>query len=205
MTFVPNENVIQLNCRYLWDSQECQNTLYAYFAGGWTYNDMYDTAAYLGNYIHNSFLPLQNYTLQLTGVVAQRLQYPTDLQASWVPSSTAIGGVGQDPAPNSVSIAVSLKTGYSGRSYHGRNYWMGLCDSQTIGNKVHPTVISNILAAYNGLIAGFLGDLAFPLVVYSRIGEGQPRTLGLASAITVATVANDIIDSQRRRLPGRGR
>jgi hypothetical protein len=45
----------------------------------------------------------------------------------------------------------------------------------------------------------------YNLVVLSRISEGVPRDLALAQAVTGILTTDLFIDSQRRRLTGRGR
>jgi len=41
-------------------------------------------------------------------------------------------------------------------------------------------------------------------VVVSRFHDNAPRTAGVVSFINAATVVDATVDSQRRRLPGRG-
>jgi hypothetical protein len=45
----------------------------------------------------------------------------------------------------------------------------------------------------------------YNLVVLSRISEGVPRDLALAQTVTGILTTDLFIDSQRRRLTGRGR
>lgn len=205
MTFVPNDKVAQLSAHYIWNGQEVMNTIYVATAAEMTPVDLQNATIYVGQYLQNTMLDYQNNTLRLVDVMGQRLAGSSDIQYTWIPTGSAVGLITSPGCSNNVSIAVTFKTGFSGRSYQGRNFWLGMSENDTTNNQVNAGVITNILTAYNGLIAGLEADTTAEMVVYSRINNGTPRTLGLATKILTATVANDIIDSQRRRLPGRGR
>jgi len=106
---------------------------------------------------------------------------------------TKVGGA----APANVAAVISWKTGLSGRSYHGRSYFSGWVISdflQSILTSAQVTALSN---------------LAQSLITYAGV-------VGCATDFVVASIKNlsltpingyvidNIGDSQRRRLPGRG-
>lgn len=102
--------------------------------------------------------------------------------------------------PANVTLAVKFLTGLAGRSNRGRQYWIGLAESQVAGDFVLPTPGAAIAAAYNtlktNLTAGTNGDLA----VLSRYHNGAPRTIGVATLVTAIGTTDLRVDTQRRRL-----
>lgn len=118
----------------------------------------------------------------------------------------ALGGVASEAAPNNVCIAVSFRTGVAGRSFRGRNYISGIPNSTININVLSGTFGVDITDAYNLLL---VGGGALPAnwvwVVTSYFTGGAPRAVGLTTPIMQAILTDTVVDSQRRRLPGRGK
>lgn len=99
-------------------------------------------------------------------------------------------------APGNVTHTASFRTDLVGRKYRGRNYLPGLHDGQTNDDD---TITSDRLIRAAAWVARWLVGLP---------GDWQ---LGVASSVTGLTrqvqtiVFENIIDSMRKRLPGRGR
>ena len=104
--------------------------------------------------------------------------------------------------PNNVTIAIKWTTGYRGRSYRGRTYHPALYENMVDGNTINSGSGALIVAAYYALI-GAIASANYELCVYSRWSDHNSRPIGLATVITNATM-DSTVDSQRRRLPGRG-
>lgn len=117
------------------------------------------------------------------------------------------GGVSGGGAPNNVSFCVSFKSGLAGRSGNGRNFLPGIPLQYLSGNLVNEEPLANLLAAYNPLVAGGEGVLPadWKWVVISRQAAGVKRPVGIPFGVVSAVATDNIVDSQRRRLPGRGR
>jgi len=110
-------------------------------------------------------------------------------------------------AENAISLNTALvvthRTPKRGRAFRGRTYIVGLGVSQVIneGNAASGAVTGAVTHFEEFLTpASFHG--AIP-VVASRQEAGVVRTTGVATAI-VSYSADSKLDSQRRRLPGRG-
>jgi hypothetical protein len=73
------------------------------------------------------------------------------------------------------------------------------------GNTLNAGYASDFVIAYNDLLPGgvFEPD-GWRWVVLSRYTAGAPRAAGVAFAVTRALFTDLTVDSQRRRLPGRG-
>jgi len=103
--------------------------------------------------------------------------------------------------PNHCTVAMTLRTGLSGRRNRGRIYHVGLRADfleSTDKNIIVPGSLATLVAGYEELIdPSTFTDTGVGLAVWSRLGN---------SGRAVEAVASDgVMDSQRRRLPRRGR
>jgi len=104
--------------------------------------------------------------------------------------------------PLNVTAAVSWGTPLRGRSFRGRTYVVGLRAGQVSGNQLTSQARLDLIDQYADLVSA-IGTAGFTLVVVSKYSNKAPRTTGIATAITSVNVNIDL-DSQRRRLAGRG-
>jgi len=107
------------------------------------------------------------------------------------------GGRVQDGLPGNVAFCVSLKTALSGRQFRGRKYFCGLGEGDVTGNLFDATQAGQILTGCTDLMNA-LNVSGSPLSVFS------PTGLTLVP-VTSVTAVDFFVDSQRRRLTGRGR
>jgi len=109
--------------------------------------------------------------------------------------------------PSNVALAVKHNTLKRGRSYRGRNYLMGIpIAAQVNGDADTITVayVSDYLLDYGILVTDLNAfDSDGYLCVASKFHNGNPRTLGEITPVVSFSI-NDQLDSQRRRLRGRG-
>lgn len=115
-------------------------------------------------------------------------------------SMNNFGAVTGNPLPNNVTLAISLRTGYAGRAYRGRVFHVGLAESMVSINDVVAPWNADIPAAYYNLIGIAAGD-DFTWGVASYFLDGQPRQFGIITPITNCVLVDNIVDTQRRRLP----
>lgn len=97
--------------------------------------------------------------------------------------------------PGNVAYAVSWRTGQSGRSFRGRSYLCNLAETDCSGD----TITSGLLALVVDFAQTFLLSRVggkFDPAVGSRVLQGSTKII---SYVLEAT-----LDSQRRRLAGRG-
>jgi len=118
------------------------------------------------------------------------------------------GGSAGVAIPSSNSIAIKKSTDTLGRSGRGRWYWpLGSSDSLGVTNDtVNPTAIAryiNALTLFQSGVQGLPTPVEMGIVSY-RSG-GALRAEGLFSQIVSWSVTDSTVDSQRRRLTGRGR
>lgn len=205
MAFIPVPDVAQVNLRYTLAGQQVENTLYFLFPSTPGSADLLDLATYCRGWRDVSLKPIQGSHCLLREVYAVSLTSATAPTATYVESPAEPGDYTGTPLPNNVTIAVSFRTEGRGRSSRGRNFALGLTEtalSSTLGQTVQSTYEADLIAAYQELIDTPPTDLTW--VVVSRYTDGAPRTTGIYIPITSVILTDTTIDSQRRRLPGRG-
>lgn len=107
--------------------------------------------------------------------------------------------------PGNVSLAIARKSIYAGRSKRGRIYLVGLSEAFVTGNTVDSTFIADHVGFLNGLDE-YLADAAVPFLssIVSRINVGGITPTGTSTLIFRWEAVDGNVDSQRRRLAGRG-
>jgi hypothetical protein len=211
MPFVPVPATIQVDVIYLLDNQRVENTLYFEKGDGWGLGEIEAFLFDLYSYIASDLLPALSEAIQLIELIARLLDTASSLTASYVPATPPTGEVAGDPAPNNVTYTISFKTGLAGRSFRGRNYVAGLPDAAVIGNTINGSTRTALLAFYSGLTALAASNGATWVVVsrYSGVdpttGDPIPRVTGVTTPVSSVGTFDTTVDSQRRRLPGRGR
>jgi len=113
------------------------------------------------------------------------------------------GDNSSEMAPMNVTVAVKLVTGLRGRSFRGRIFVVGLTKTSMNGDTLTGDAVNNWKGIYESLLAEKIeaGDPGWCVV--SRWQNLLPRAEGLATPI-VSVEVDPTVDSQRRRLLGRG-
>lgn len=210
MPFVPVLNTVLVEIRMLLDSQRVENTLY--FSSGSPPSS--PAMATLGNNIIAWWLeniaPITSTGVVVREVVVTDLTSDIGPQVTVVPATPLAGLVADETLPNNVSIAVSFRTEQRGRSFRGRNYFVGLTDGFVNGNNVLSTFVDDLVAAYDLLnTTPFAPTWTWSVVsrfsgVDPVTDQPIPRATGVITPITTVLVTDFTVDTQRRRLPGRG-
>lgn len=203
MAFIPVPNVAQLEAVYSQAGQIVENTFYYQAPGSMDTGDVEELgAAWLGEWSTNlkAYIPSETTLINikvtdLTTAVSPVVNYSTGLPI--------IGTRGGGLLPTNVSLAFTRRTALRGRSYRGRIYWPGLIEADVTVNVVAPTFVSTVIAGLQNMNAVTTSLGVWESVVVSRWSEGNPRGTGVFTPI-VNWTCDGIVDSQRRRLTGRG-
>lgn len=203
MAFIATENVAQVELRFFAAGQQVENTLYFYNPDGVGLAGLIDITDQVGEWWDLHIQPLQG-----GGVTVLEI-YGTDLTAQDAATYTNLekegmtGGATATPIlPGNATICVSFRTVGRGRSARGRNYFIGLTEGVVTENTVGSVTVSAIEDAYNALITHVTPPWQW--IVLSRYHNGAPRAEGLIQPVIAALCVDPYVDSQRRRLTGRG-
>lgn len=203
MGFVPFDNrTMELTARYLYDGQQVENVFHVRSSTVAGITEMTAAAAAYKSWWTDHGKPISPTTLALQSILVKTLSTPIDPGIEYTTGLPEAGTSSGAQLPNNATLAVKWITAFRGRSYRGRTYHLGLMETQVVGNTVDPGALGIIKAVYQGLLDG-LTAAGIPLVVGSKIGAKVERFVGLSTPV-VALQIDPIVDSQRRRLPGRG-
>lgn len=205
MAYIPVPDVAQLELIMSWDTQRIENVLHYTKAGGYQLDDLGILAEAL----------ITAWGLGPRGSMSSAVTLlevrATDLSAQNGPAVTITTGlplaglITSTPSlPNNVAIVMTKRTPLRGRSFRGRLYHPGLVEGEVVNNQVVSGRVTGLLNSYNSLIE--ITDIESDvnqMVVVSRYANNAPRVTGVATPVFNFTT-DGMIDSMRRRLPGRG-
>lgn len=210
MPFIPVANTVLAEIRMTADLQQVENTLYFEFPAAPTLASMQTLADDLQAWWIASYAGQIWSGVELREITLTDLTSSSGPQLTQVPPSGTLGDLSNPPLPTSVTLTVSFRTALRGRSFRGRNYVVGLVESQTTSaNEIDSTTIAAWASTYTDLFA-VAADAGVTWVVVSRFsgvdGSGNPipRAAGVTTPVTTVVIVDNVVDSQRRRLPGRG-
>lgn len=205
MEFIPAPGVAQVEIRQRLFGQEVENVMYFKFDGATIPTPRLQTLALaVGNQWSVGILLLQSFEVSLREIYVTDLTTVTSPTYSYVFAPPGVGGSVANSEPGGTTLSCSFKTAVRGRSGRGRNYFIGVPRTQVVGNQVLSGFADAVTTAYNGFVGADNVDTDFTWCVLSRYSAGSPRPSGITFPVQSASVSNTAIDSQRRRLDGRG-
>lgn len=208
MVFVPVPNTAIVEFRYNLMLQEVENTLAFEYPAGMSQAALDALTASMASWYYYYLRPIQTNRLQMREIFAKDQSEEDGITSTNVTHAGLLGQytTGND-LPTNVTFCISFRTALAGRSYRGRNYICGMKSAMIEnGNYIYPTYRNSWISAYNHLIiSGTTPPAGWRWVIASRYHDGVRRETGVATPVTDVVVSNDTLDSQRNRLPGRGR
>jgi hypothetical protein len=205
MAFVAIANACQVTIKLLWGGSYCYSCLGFYRSDGWDVTKLQTIADLVADWWYTGLRTASTNVLSLVEV------YARDLTSESAPTYTSLyhaGAAGTGgtnvKVPQNVAFCVSFRTALRGRANRGRNYVpvtsYNYFDSP---GKVSSATAAGWVGHYQKLLAGGSYDPT-PAVwcVLSRQLNGVIQ--GRAVPIQAVVAADLNLDSQRRRLPGRG-
>lgn len=205
MAFIPTPNCAQIELMYSWSGQTCETVLHYQFSADANVTRLTALADACITLWTTNVKPLMASTLSLVSVIA------TDLENQNGPSITRAGGLPSagtqtgDCLPNNCALVITKRTANRGRSFRGRIYSPAIPEPQTANNTPTTTFVNQLVTAWSTFISVTItGPEVVPLGVISKFANNTPRAEGIFTPVTNLT-SDGVLDSQRRRLPGRGK
>lgn len=145
-------------------------------------------------------------TANLIRIKTKALDTDTSPFEDYALSPARAGTKGGALQPLNCTFAIKLASASSGRSARGRIYapTLSSADMATAYGTVTTTYANNCVAAINTLIAN-LAAAGYTLCITSKRHNNAWRATAVNYDVTTAVAVDTNVDSQRRRLPGRGR
>ena len=197
MPFVPIDRVIRVVLKFTKDTREYQNVLHVQKATPVVFSDLVVIANEAVDWWNTNYRNGANVQTCLYAVIATDMSVEGGMQYTADVSPASCGTVGSNPEPGNVTATISWRTGRTGRRYRGRTYVVGLTEP--------------VVSDFDTLVGGAITWMASSAVdwILRALGASLPPvvasfTYATAEEILSAVIEN-VVDSQRRRLPRRGR
>lgn len=216
MPFIPAENTAQVRVNQTLHDEKITNTFYVSKNSEWGTADLQALADIFISWWNDDFSDNLSVDIGLSSVSARSMQ-AEDAPGVEIGAPPLSVGLGLGPAqPGNVALVVKHTTGLTGRNRRGRTYVGGLQDTSTTGNVIEDAVRDAIVLSFGELrtrliAAGYVHVVAsfyngFTLVDFP---DGTVRKVPTPRATALLTpveayLADNQLDSQRKRLAGRG-
>lgn len=214
MVFVPCPNVVQVEMIFNSAGQPCENVYHVLLSSAPTPSSMLTLAGLFDAWDGTTLSHARSTETFLEKIIARDLSSAGAPAVEFDTSPPRVGVATGNPLPNNVTLSIEWRTGFTGRSFRGRTYHVGITDAALAPDKqgVTPTYAGAIITAYEALLTTVGTTSAQQMVVLSRFHgvdpvtkKPIPRAAGIATPITNCILADPFVDSQRRRLPNHNR
>lgn len=203
--FVPAPNTAQVSLIYTCLSQTVENVLHYLGGAPWTPTSLSALCAALANWEstqmaairHNSTGLARIEAVDLSSRFASAVEYTTGLPIT----GTGTGA----PCPNNVTVAVGKRSALRGRSFRGRIYHIGMQNTLVAGNELTSAAVVALQTRYDLLRDVAAAINTSHLAIVSRVTDGADRPGDAVVTPVTRITLDNTVDSQRRRLEGRGR
>ena len=208
MAFIPVENTAEVCMEYKQDNQFICNVFHVLFGAPPTAAQLTTLATDLVAWWNANVKAHVAANMQLWEIRAKDLTTASGVGIAHPVFGTS-GTSGSPAMPNNVTVAVKWLTGLSGRSYRGRSFITGLVEGSIVNNALEAAALTAFQNAFVALrtainVAGRQMVVASKYSGVTAAGAPIPRAAGITTVITGSNIEGTV-DSQRRRLPGRGR
>jgi len=210
MPFVPVPDTLLVEIVFEQDGQTVENTLYFTNDAEWSEGTALDWLGQLRTIVEEELMPLLHTSIKLVRLIGTLLTAIDSFSTILVVSPPVTGSVTGTVLPNNSSYTVTFNTAARGRSNRGRNYIAGLNTAAMVDGNHVTTDFRTALVSYYDVIRAAALDNGTRWVVASKFsgvdsdGHPIPRSVGVTHIVVAASTFDDVVDSQRRRLPGRG-
>lgn len=208
MPFIPVPSAILAEMVYTTPGGQAVNTLWFTNPAVHDASMLGDVASFLEGWHASDINPMQSSAVELVTIRVTSQVTATSPAIEYALTPPIVGSSGANIFPSNVTAAVTFLTAFRGRNNRGRNYVIGMTDSDVTGDAIHDAYVNAYINGYTALIADALAA-GFTWVVASRYegvtsaGKPIPRVSGQTTPVTGVKMDNTI-DSQRRRLRHRG-
>lgn len=208
LAFIPIPNTAKILVQGLYFGQQVENVFYAKQGAPYDASSLAVLADAVSTWQLDPFsLQVLPTDFEYTGVKCISMEDDSGLNIE-VPLTGDFGIALGAPLPNNVSLAIHKVSSVGGRHGKGRVYHPGLTASfMEDANTVASGYAAHICEMYRNLrdvVAAIAGG-ATVLGYAELVDGGAPLAIGVFIQILDFACKDRTVDSQRRRLPGRGR
>jgi len=203
MPFQPVEATALVELLMTLDGQKIENTLHFRRATDFTVSDLEVLAGDMVDWWTNQLAPNLSADVSLVAVKCTALHDQTGPQHITTSGLPQVGGVNSSAGPNNSAFCVSFRTDLIGRAFRGRNYVPAIPENVITISRISSTVAAAIVTAYDVLLGTSSNGNTW-VVVSRTVNKVKQSPVALTNPVTAVQAVDLVMDSQRRRLPGRG-
>jgi len=205
MAFVAAPNIVQVEIRAILDGQHVENRIYINCLHEPTAADFNNIGNALSGVVSSDWVPLLPTTWVGNEFFLRSLHTQNAIQETIpLPSGSFTGTNINAAMPNNVTLCVSLRSSFAGRSARGRLYWQALTKNQVTESTMNTADANAITAAVQAIDVAMTAN-GYDWSIVSFVSNKAPRVGGpVYFSINNVLITDFVVDSQRRRLPGRG-
>lgn len=197
MPFVPIPRVIRVVLKFTRDTRELQNVLHVQAPQAVVFADLVNIANAAVAWWNDAYRETASNVVCLISATATDMSVEGGMQYTADVSPAVCGIQALSPTSANVTGTISWRTGRTGRRYRGRTYAVGFQEVDVSNlDTMSGALVSGLASASVDWILRALG-VNLPPVVASFTYQTAEQILG--------AVIENVVDSQRRRLPRRGR
>jgi len=203
MAFIPVSEAAKAAIAFSMTAQRVLITLTFRLTASYDLTNLADLALKLHQWYTTYLKGNLSGAIALTDIVCTAIHSATAPQHTRIVSPSEAGTAGASSLGLGEAMVVTLRTPLRGRNYRGRTYLPGVGGLyRTDPGNISTTGTSQIIAAMAKLIDPLVMG-SHIMVVPSRFTNNAPRVNGIANPVTALSM-DTFVDSQRRRLIGRG-
>lgn len=216
MPFIPALNTARVVLHQVLHSQVVTSTFHVRKDTAWSAPELTTLAETFIDWWNDDLAPNLSINIALDKVGARDMTVADGLAVEILAPPASGGDIANPAMPGNVALAVKHVTGFAGRNRRGRTFQAGIPESSQEGNEVTTVVRGAIVSAYEALrgdmvaadqelvVASFYDGTVLELQNNGEtIKVPVPRATALLTPVLSFT-ADLNLDSQRRRLTGRG-
>jgi len=187
------------------DTRTLVNVLHWFRAAGWDLSQMLSQCIALKNWVDTYLKPCIPPQTSLVQVQARKYDPAAPLAQDYSVSPVILGTRGTVSEAANVTSTLSWRTGLAGKAYRGRIYVPGLSEADVQQNdQLSSALVALLTTAAVQLVTGVgVPNSSVPVVFHRPLPA--PKPLDNTYTPINSYVIENIVDSQRKRLPLRGR
>jgi len=196
------DRLVKAEIRFTWNGQLVENILhFVHTIDPPDPTNMQVLADLLRDQVEGFWFPFMATTCLFREVYVE--EYAGGISQSATSLGTGAGTASGESMPGNATFCLSLRTEFVGRSRRGRFYTIGMAESHQAAG----VVTGPYRAGWLGLINNIRTLAALEqwgLCVASFVENHLPRPTAQVTLVNNIIAVDDFVDSQRRRLQGRG-
>lgn len=198
-------NTAQILLQYTQYAEVTENVLYATNTDAITTDDLDELRDAVADWAQGVWMPQMPNTTRLTAVVITDLTTTSGERQTEVFNPSVVGSLGAS-LPNNVTISIEKVIAERYRGGHGRLYVPGLSSQVISGNELNADFGATLVTKLNDLktAVSAAGDNTWVLSTVRTDNTDPLAPVKTTRPILNFKLADRHLDSQRRRLTGRG-